>query len=60
MQKLTLSAEMIQAELMIEHNTIVVHAIRLNGGERQTIIRQMALACYNYQVLTYKSKNDTV
>ena len=43
---------------MIEHNTIVVHAIRLNGGERETIIRQMALACYNYQLLKYKAKEE--
>ncbi len=50
------SAEMIQAELMIEHKTIVIHAIRLNGGDREMIIRQMALACYHYQVLKYKSK----
>jgi hypothetical protein len=52
-----LSAEMIQAELMIEYKTVVFHAIRLHGGDREMIIRQVALACYHYQVLKYKSKS---
>ena len=52
-----LIAEMIQAELMIEHKTVVLHAIRLHGGDREMIIRQVALACYHYHLLKYKSKS---
>jgi hypothetical protein len=57
MNRFLLLAEMIQAELMIEHKTIILHAIRLHGNDREMIIRQVALACYHYHMLRYKSKS---
>jgi short-subunit dehydrogenase len=49
------AADMVQAELMMEYQTVVLHAVRLNSGEREMILRQMALASYHYQLLTYKT-----
>jgi hypothetical protein len=43
-----------QAEMMIQHQTIVLHAIRKSSGDREMIVRQLALACYHYHLLIYK------
>lgn len=44
---------MVQAELMITHKTIVLHAVRLSG-DREKIIQQLALSCFHFHLLTYK------
>jgi hypothetical protein len=44
---------MVQAELMIGHKVIVLHAMRLTG-DRETILRQLAMACYHFQLITEK------
>ena len=45
--------EMLQAELMISHDTIVLHATRLSG-DRERMIQQLALACFHFQLLEHK------
>lgn len=47
---------MVQAELMIAHETVVLHATRLNG-DREIILQQLALACFHYQLLTTVKKD---
>lgn len=42
---------MLQAELMIHHNVVVLHAQRLHN-DLETILKQIALSCFQFQLLT--------
>jgi len=45
------AVHMILAELMIAHQIVVLHATRLSG-DLESILQQLALACFHYQLLT--------
>jgi hypothetical protein len=48
-----LVVEMTQAELMLHHRVAVLHAIRIKD-DQDMILRQLALACFRFQLLTNK------
>lgn len=43
--------DMMIASLMLDHNIVVLQAFRKNMSETSMIMRQIALACFNYQLL---------
>lgn len=43
--------DMMIASLMLDHNIVVLQAFRKNISETSMIMRQIALACFNYQLL---------
>lgn len=43
--------DMVQAELMLVHNIVVIQARRLHG-DQETVLQQLALACFQYHLLT--------
>ena len=44
--------DMVFASLMIDENIVVIEAVRKKQEETTMIMRQLALACYHYQLLT--------
>jgi hypothetical protein len=47
--------DLLFAELMIQHNMVVVQAVRLSK-DLEMILREFALACFHYQLLTQQHK----
>jgi len=46
--------EMVFAALMMDHNIVVLRAIRKKQEETSMILRQLALACYHFQLLQHE------
>lgn len=44
-------AEMVQAELMLRHRIVVIQALRIKE-DQEMILRQLALACFRFQLVT--------
>lgn len=45
--------DMVMAELMLVHNMVVLQAVR-KSSDCETIVQQLALACFHFQALTKK------
>lgn len=46
--------EMVQAELMLRYGVVVLQALRIKG-DSEMILRQLALACFRFQLVAEKS-----
>ncbi|KAG7362999.1 ERCC4 domain containing protein [Nitzschia inconspicua] len=52
-EHLKIMADLCLADLMLRHGIVVVHAFRLKG-DLEMILREFAMACFHYQLLTRK------
>jgi hypothetical protein len=46
--------DLVTADLMLEHDVVVIQALR-QSGDVELILQQLALACFHYQLLTDKA-----
>jgi ERCC4-type nuclease len=49
--------EMIFAALMLEHDYVILQAVRKKDDETKMILQQLALACFHYQFVTNEMRN---
>jgi ERCC4-type nuclease len=47
--------DVVTADLMLEHDVVVIQAFRQNAADVKIILEQLTLACFHYQMLTEKS-----
>eukprot|EP00797_Seminavis_robusta_P006542 Sro143_g066530.2 (392) ;mRNA; r:31409-32584 len=52
-EETTVVCDMIFAALMVEHNIVVLEAVRKKQEETTMILRQLALACFHFQLLAH-------
>lgn len=54
--ELKLVADFVLAELMLRHNVVVIHAFR-QKGHLEMIVREFAMACFFYQLVTRRARH---
>jgi hypothetical protein len=52
--ELPVLCEMVASVLMLDHDYVVLQALRKKENETHMILQQMALACYHHQYLTHE------
>lgn len=51
-QELAVVVDMVLAELSVAHDVVVLQAMKKKVEHLEMVVQQLALACYNYQLLT--------